>query len=256
MKLDFKTDTGIGTRANLGAIVLSSDETLEPELARMMALDGVALYHSRIPMVAEIQADTLRKMEQDLPDAVRLLPTSIKFDVIGYGCTSAATIIGRAGVAHAINSVCPNAKVTDPLTAIIAAAHALGVKRLGFVTPYIPEVSMHMRDKLQAAGFDIVAFGSFEESDDRVVARISPASIATAIAQVHAQAESDAIVVACTNLRCLKIIAATENQIGTPLITSNQALAWHMLRLANITVQPAGFGKLFEQSLNPHTKAR
>jgi maleate isomerase len=249
MKLDFETDNGIGIRATLGAIVLSTDETLEPEFARMTALDGVALYHSRIPMVAEVRADTLQQMERDLPASAQLLPTSLDFDVIGYGCTSAATVIGQAGVARAINSVFPRAEVTDPLTAIIAAANALGAKRLGFITPYIPDVSLRMRHKLEQAGFEIVAFGSFEESDDRVVARISPTSIAAAIDQVSAQADCDAIVAACTNLRCQRIIDDSEQRTGTPVITSNQALAWHMLRLAGITDQQLGFGQLFEQAL-------
>ncbi len=249
MKLDFETDNGIGTRATLGAIVLSTDETLEPEFARMTALEGVALYHSRIPMVAEIRTDTLQQMEHDLPASAQLLPTSLDFDVIGYGCTSAATVIGQAGVAHAINSVFPQAKVTDPLTAIIAAANALGAKRLGFITPYIPDVSKRMRQKLEEAGFEIVAFGSFEESDDRVVARISPASIAASIDQVTKITNCDAVVVACTNLRCLGVINEAEKRTGTPVITSNQALAWHMLRLANVTDHPCGFGRLFEHSL-------
>ena len=65
MKLDFQTDDGIGTRANLGVIVLETDETLEHEFSRIMNLHGVALYHSRIPMVPEIRPDTLARMEQD-----------------------------------------------------------------------------------------------------------------------------------------------------------------------------------------------
>jgi len=249
MKLDFKTDAGIGTRATLGTIVLSTDETLEPEFARMTALDGVALYHSRIPMGAEIKADTLQQMERDLPASAQLLPESLDFDVIGYGCTSAATVIGQEGVARAINSVCPRAKVTDPLTALIAAANALGARKLGFVTPYIPDVSTRMRHKLEEAGFEIPAFGSFEETDDRVVARITPASIATAIDRVAAQADCDAIVVACTNLRCLEVISTAEHRTGTPVISSNQALAWHMLRLADVVDQQSGMGTLFKRVL-------
>ncbi|NIZ60686.1 Asp/Glu racemase [Sedimentitalea sp. CY04] len=249
MKLDFETDKGIGTRATLGTIVLSTDETLEPEFAQMTALDGVALYHSRIPMVTEIRADTLQQMERDLPASARLLPSSLDFDVIGYGCTSAATVIGQAGVARAINSIFPQAKVTDPLTAIIAAANALGAKRLGFITPYIPDVSLRMRNKLEGAGFEIVAFGSFEESDDRVVARITPTSISAAIDQVTKNSDCDAVVAACTNLRCLGVINEVEQKTGTPVITSNQALSWHMLRLADITEPQRGFGKLFELPL-------
>lgn len=245
MKLQFNTDHGIGTRATMGVIVLETDETLEPEFAKVMALDGVALYHSRIPMVPEIRPETLARMEEDLPASARLLPPSLDFDVIGYGCTSASTVIGSENVARAIQTVFPKAKVSDPLAAIIAAGHHLGAKRLGFITPYVPEVSSRMRQKLEDAGFEIAGFGSFEEGNDQVVARITEASIWEAAENVAAAAPCDAIVISCTNLRCLNIISRIEEKIGVPVISSNQALAWHMLRLAEVTDALPQYGRLY-----------
>ncbi|WP_420568621.1 maleate cis-trans isomerase family protein [Thalassovita sp.] len=249
MKLDFDTDDGIGTRANLGVIVLETDETLEWEFARLTNVDGVALYHSRIPMTSSIQPDTLAGMENDLPRSAGLLPSSLDFDVIGYGCTSAATVIGSDRVAQQVNKVFPRAKVTDPLAAIIAAGHSLGVTRLGFITPYIPEVSIRMRKKLEAAGFEIASFGSFEEGDDRIVARITEEAIKAAALRVVATAACDAVIISCTNLRCIRVIPEIETQLGVPVISSNLALAWHMLRLGGIDDQSPQFGKLFGQSL-------
>ena len=245
MKLDFKTNKGIGTRATLGVIVLETDETLEPEFSRMMAHDGVALYHSRIPMVAEVRAETLAKMECDLPTSARLLPPSLDFDVIGYGCTSASTVIGSENVARAIQTVFPDALVSDPLAAVIAAGRHLNAKRLGFITPYVADVSSRMRERLVEAGFEIAAFGSFEEGSDPVVARISQTSIVSAAEKIAAQASCDAIVISCTNLHCLNMIKDTENKLGIPIISSNQALAWHMLRLANVNDAQPQYGKLF-----------
>jgi len=244
MKLDFKTDNGIGTRANLGVIVLEADETLEHEFKRMIPEDGIALYVSRIPMAPEIRADTLAQMEAELPDAARLFP-AITFDAIGFGCTSASTVIGPARVAAGITSVCPGTQVSNPLTAIIAAATALKARRIGFVTPYIADVSAQMRQTLQKAGFEITSFGSFEEGDDRVVARITPDSILAAIENVAAKAPCDAIVVSCTNLRCLDVIAKAEQRLGIPIISSNQALAWHLLQLTGIHSKRPEFGQLF-----------
>lgn len=245
MKLDFDTDGGIGTGATLGVIVLETDETLEPEFARMMDLPGVALYHSRIPMVSEIRPDTLAKMEADLPASARLLPPSLEFDVIGYGCTSASTVIGSDNVARAIQSVFPNALVSDPLAALIAAGRHLGVRRLGFVTPYVPEVSQRMRDRLEDAGFEITAFGSFEEGDDRVVARITEESIVKAAETVAAQADCDALVISCTNLRVLGRLADIEARIGLPVLSSNVAMGWHMLHQAGAHVPRPELGQLF-----------
>ncbi len=245
MKLDFETDDGIGTRATMGVIVLETDETLEHEFAQMMDLEGVALYHSRIPMVAEIKPETLAQMEADLPASAQLFPKSLSFDVIGYGCTSASTVIGSDNVAAAIRSVCPTARVTDPLAAIIAAGNHLGVRRLGFVTPYVAEVSARMREKLEHAGFEISGFGSFEEGNDQIVARITEASIITAAQRVAEMAPCDAIVISCTNLRCLNIIEEIEARTGVAVISSNQALAWHMQMLAGITTPRVGMGRLY-----------
>lgn len=249
MKLEFDTDDGIGTRATLGVIVLETDETLEPEMARMTDLDGVALYHSRIPMVSDITPETLGGMEDDIPASTRLLPPSLDFDVIGYGCTSGATVIGPDNVARAVRRVYPNARVTDPLTALIAAARALGVRRLGFITPYVPDVSAQMRQALGQAGFEITAFGSFEEGDDRVVARITELAIVDAAVRVASDAPPnapcDALVIACTNLRCLRVIPEIETRTGIPVISSNQALGWHMLRLSGVDQPMPGFGRLF-----------
>lgn len=251
MKLDFDTDSGIGTRANLGVIVLETDETLEHEFSRIMALKGIALYHSRIPMVPEVRPETLARMEQDLPASAKLLPPSLAFDVIGYGCTSASTVIGSENVARAIRTVCPNAKVSDPLAAIIAAGRSLGAKRLGFITPYVPEVSERLRQRLEEAGFEIAGFGSFEEGNDRVVARITEASILAAVETVVAKAPCDAIVVSCTNLRCLNVTAAAEDRFGIPVLSSNLALAWHMLQLAGVEVVRPELGRLFGGTSDP-----
>lgn len=247
MKIDFQTDAGIGTRANLGVIVLETDETLEHEFRRFIPSDGVALYVSRIAMVPEIRPDTLARMEADLPASARLLPPALSFDAIGFGCTSASTVIGSDRVAKAITSVCPGAKVTDPLAAIIEAGRALSARRLGFVTPYVAEMSARMREKLEAAGFEIASFGSFEEGNDRIVARITPASVLAAIKAVASKASCDAVVVSCTNLRCIDIIEAAEARYGVPVITSNQAMAWNMLRNARIEDTRPRCGRLFHK---------
>ncbi len=249
MKLSFETDAGIGTRANLGVIVLETDETLEAEFCRIIRRAEVALYHSRIAMVPEIRPETLMRMEQDLPASARLLPPALQFDAIGFGCTSASTVIGSQRVAAAVQTVCPSAQVTDPLAAVIAAGRAMGIKRFGFVTPYVPEVSMKMRQRLEGAGFEIAGFGSFEEGNDRVVARISEASILQAVVAVAEQDACDAVFVSCTNLRCLDVIAQAEAKTGKPVISSNLALAWHMLRLAGIKDKNTQFGQLFGYDL-------
>lgn len=233
MKLPFTTDDGMGAKATLGLIVLPADETLENELRAILPRDGVALYHSRIAMPPEVTPETLAAMEQALPAAVSMLP-DIPFDVIGYGCTSGATVIGPEGVARAVQSVRPGAQVADPVSATMAAARHLGASRISFVTPYVESVSAAMRALLKASGFGIAGFGSFMEGNDRVVARIAPDAVLAAIETVAAMAPSDAVFVSCTNLRVASIAEEAERRIGRPVISSNLALAWQMMRAAGL----------------------
>lgn len=239
----FTLDKGYGDKVALGLIVLATDETLEPEIAPVIHRAGIPLYQSRISSHPDVTRETLLQMESDLPTAAGLLPTGVNFAAIGYGCTSASTIIGPQRVAVAIQTAHPDVPVTDPITAVIAALAKLRVKRLGFVTPYIADVSAAMRQMLEHHGIEISAFASFSQVEERVVARISEESVLQAVQNVGQNC--DAVFTSCTNLRSFNIIAQAETRIGKPVISSNSALAWHMMRLAGMQGQIAGPGHLF-----------
>lgn len=244
MKFPYHLDMETGTPATFGVIVLQADQTLEQDFRTLFDLEGVALHHSRISMVPEVRSASLAAMEAEIPKAVALLP-DIAFDGIAYGCTSASSVIGSARVAAGVQTVFPEAKVSDPLLAIQFACDHLQIKKPSLLSPYVDEVSAPLRNALTAGGIDIAAVGSFEEADDRKVARIAPEAIAQAACQLAATAESDAIVISCTNLRCLSVIPDVERETGLPVIASNPALAWHLLRRAGIECPQPQFGRLF-----------
>ena len=77
MKLDFTTDKGVGNQAALGLIVLQTDETIESEFEKVLPKDGVALYHSRIPMCNEVNSETLKQMQSAIPASAELLPPEL-----------------------------------------------------------------------------------------------------------------------------------------------------------------------------------
>ena len=249
LELQFKTDIGLGERANIGVIVLSSDQTLEHEFRTLLDFNGVALYHARIPNEMEITKSSLAKMEADLPVAAALLPASFNFSAIGYGCTSGATIIGEARVEKAIQSVHPETLTTNPLTACKAALRALDLKRVALLTPYHPAITKEMQDNLLESGFEIPVTGSFFETDDFIVGRISSESILKSIVKIGATAECDGVFVSCTNLRVASVIEEAEALLGKPVTSSNHALAWHLLRLSGIQDCPENFGSLFQKQL-------
>ena len=245
--LDFSTDEGLGTQARIGLIILQTDQTIEHDLAALLRTDDVALYHARIPNAMDVTPDTLRQMEDALPETAALLPEQFGFDAIGYGCTSGATMIGEDRVDQIIRQIHPNAKTSNPLTACKAALTALGIKRIALVTPYAPDVTTEMQKNLSASGFETNAVASFGQSDDFTVARISSQSILNAICEIGARDDVDGVFVSCTSLRTLPILAQAEQHLGKPVLSSNQALGWHLMRLAGLTGGPQHIGQLFHR---------
>jgi maleate isomerase len=102
-----------------------------------------------------------------------------------------------------------------------------------------------MRRLLEENGFQVTGFGSFEQQEEQVVSRISQASTLQAILDIGRNSACDAVFASCTNLRTLGLLAEAEQRLGKPVISSNQALAWHLLRLAG-DHRNVGPGRLFE----------
>lgn len=246
LKLAFETDDGFGSRARIGLIVLETDQTIESEL-RQLRLAGVDWYHSRIPNEAEVTPATLSAMRERIPVAAGLLPSEFGFDAIGFACTSAATLIGETKVTEEIQGVHPSVACTNPISAAVAAFTALGARRIAVVTPYSAEVTAPVVDQFAQAGLAVSAVGSFLESSDLVVARITEASVGAAVTRIATVDECDAVFVSCTSLRTFGIVGRLEKELGKPVVSSNLAIIWHLLRLAGVDDAVEGLGELFNR---------
>src|SRR5262245_65303096 len=124
--MTFQLDAGIAHRARIGLIVLATDHTIEHEFRRIYRLDGVALYESRIFNDAQVNRETLAAMERDLAAAAGVILPGTKLDVVAYGCTSAAVVIGEEKVFARIREARPGVAWTTPTT-----AGAAGLKKAG-----------------------------------------------------------------------------------------------------------------------------
>jgi maleate isomerase len=230
----YRAGASVAHRARLGLVVLQSDETLEYDLRRLLPDDGVAVHISRVPNSSEVTSATLKEMAKSLTHAASLLPGAEAYNVVGYGCTSASAVIGTERIAALIKDGCRTGAITEPVSALIAACRALGLRRLAFLTPYIEEVSATLRERLAEADIETPQFGSFNESDDAVVARIDSASVIAAATELHGRGGCDGIFMSCTNLQTLDLIAGIEEQCGCPVLSSNLVLGWHMMSCAGL----------------------
>jgi maleate isomerase len=239
-----------GARRRIGLIALETDLTMEPDFARLLRGRDVDIFANRIAFGNPITREILAALEAGLTDAAAALIPDAPFDVIHFGCTSASAVIGDAGVEAAVHAAKPDARVTNPLIAAVAALDALGVRRLSVLTPYTPDISRPVGERFAAHGRAIDRFTCWGLEDDRVMARVRPEVIVReAVAAMHP--ESDALFISCTAVPSAALAPVIEAEIGRPLVTSNLAAAWMALRLCGIADDIPGAGRLFACPLPP-----
>lgn len=213
----------------LGLMALSTDETLEPEIGPLIPAEG-CLYVTRLEAAADVSAAGLAAMGDGIAQSAGRLPPALPYAAIGFGCTSATAVIGRDRIAELIRSRVEVEHIVNPLDATIAACQTLGVTTIGFVSPYVPEVSAAAISALEAAGLTIRHSTSFEIAEEAKVARITAASTLSALETVAPGC--DAVFASCTNLRSFSILSEAEDRLGIPVLSSNLCLSWALLSAA------------------------
>lgn len=243
MRFNYELTPPLGHNATLGLIVLQADETLEHDMRRLLPLDGVALYVTRVPSGAEVTPETLNQMAGHMTGAAALFPP-LRFDTVGYGCTSGTSVIGANRVSELVRDGCKTQAVTEPVSALIAACQHLGVRKLAFLSPYVEDVNDRLRGALRdQGGIDTPFFGSFYEEREENVAKIAPESLIAAAETLGHDPNCEAIFMSCTNLRTLDVIDEIEKRTGKPVLSSNLVLAWHMAQQAGIALA-SRYGRL------------
>ncbi|MCB1341533.1 MAG: hypothetical protein KDK24_10825 [Pseudooceanicola sp.] len=243
-------DGGAAARGAIGLIVLGIDQTMELEFRRLLPTDGVGLYATRLFCDNEITPETLRAMGPRIAPATEMIMPGLHLDVVAFGCTSATMTLGEEAVFAEIRKVRPGVACTTPVTAALAAFHALGARRIGVLTPYAPPVNAIVRQYLEGRGVEVGAFGTWNKVLDPEAARITPQSVEEGVVRLAQAARLDAVFVSCTSIRLSERIESIEARAGLPVTSSDHAMAWHCLRLAGVDDRVPGAGRLFQLSLD------
>lgn len=236
-------------RVRLGLLTPSSNTTLEPVTAAMLAgLPEVSMHTARFK-VTEIALSQQALGQFDDTEILRAaeLLAHAKVDVIGWSGTSASWLGFDAD-----ERLCR--RITEatgiPACTSVLAVNALfareGVKRFALVSPYLDDVQQRIVANYAAAGFECVAERHLRIRDNFSFAEVSDDTLRSMIHEV-AQAGPQGIVVMCTNLRAAPLAAELEAETGVTLYDSVATVNWQALRLAG--VDPArvlGWGRLFE----------
>jgi maleate isomerase len=217
----------------------------EVAFAEMLRGHPVSMVVSRVAFENPVVMSNLSRMVDDLTRATALLLPDGRIDVVAFSCTSGTVAAGVDRVARAIDAAKPGIPFTTPITAAVAAFRHLRVRRIAVLTPYIDEVNEAIRGFLEAAGLEVVEFGSFHLRTEQEIARVPPEAIAAAGRSIMAPG-AEALFISCTGLQGHAAIATLEAATGRPVVTSNQAQVWEALSRLRYGRPVHGYGRLLE----------
>ncbi|MEO0372452.1 MAG: arylmalonate decarboxylase [Pseudomonadota bacterium] len=245
MDLTNAFDDGRHHRAKIGLILLATEQTIEDDMFRLCP-PGVGLHFTRAAMPDSITIDTFMTHAAELaPAATRILPDG-SLDVISYACTSGSLVIGEDRVMAELAKGAPDAVPTTLITGVLAALHAVGARKVAVATPYLDEINKREADYMQAAGFEITNIAGLQLEKDSDMIRVRPDFIAD-FARATDTPDADALFISCGALRTIEVVDQLEQELGKPVICSNQAMMWDVLRKARITDPIPGYGRLLRE---------
>ncbi len=223
MKQAIERQEMYGSRLRIGLLVPSSNTTMESELWRA-APAGVSIHSSRMKIV-DTTVEGLAAMDRDLETALDLVLTA-GVGVVCYGCTT-GSLRGGSGQDQALVEKIERLSGVPAVATASAVVQLLNQKKvrsLAIATPYVEELNQLERRFLEANGFRVTCIRGLGIRPNLEIGRQAP-SVAYRLARevIDLAGGADGLFISCTNLPTWGILGRLEQELGVPVISSNQA---------------------------------
>jgi maleate isomerase len=226
----------------IALIALASDHGIRDEMGLLLGWRG-ELHLARVAAPDNYDLASLAATTGSIGRALQWMGAGASVDVAAYGCTSATVVAGENSVKRRLKKALPHVPCTTPITAALAAFDHLGARRIALLTPYPQPIHGAVARYLAGRGLQLLDQATLDIATDRAITDYPTEGLRARVLGLDRRG-ADAIFVSCTSLRIARAIRQIETAAGLPLITSNQALAWHCLKLAGRNASIAGFGQL------------
>src|SRR5947199_6542847 len=128
--------------------------------------------------------------------------------------------------------------------AIGRALRALGARRVAIVSPYSDAVNERAARYFETKhGLDTIALEGFRATDAYAIGQLGPQHARDAFARID-RPEIEVFVVPGGNFPTISFVGSWEREFGKPVVTTNQASIWAMLRAFDSADRLPAFGRL------------
>lgn len=227
---------------HFGILVPSTNTTCEIEFCRLPA--DLQVHTARLgkagdtPFSPSLDADVAyqaRLLGDARVEVIALAQTSASLFADDYDAVTVARMTTAAGVPSLTSA-----------EAIGRALVALASFKIALVTPYSPDVIARAKRYYETKfAVTVVASESLGASSSYAIGKMDAGVAQTAFSRID-RPDIDALVVPGGNFPTMDRIGGWERQFGKPVITTNQATLWAVLRAMRISTPLPGKGRLLE----------
>jgi maleate cis-trans isomerase len=229
---------------HFGVLIPSTNTTVEIEYSRLLPLSlqahvGRLLTSGTGPFAPPKDEDVAyqaRLLGTAKVEVISLAQTSASLFADDYDTVTVRRITDAAGV-PAITSA----------QAVGEAANALGIRRIALVSPYSQVVIERAKQYYESKyGLHVVAMEGFAATDSYMIGKLGPENARDAFARID-RPEIEMFVVPGGNFPTMTFVAGWEREFSKPVITTNQAALWAMMRIMGFADKLPGLGRLLEE---------
>jgi maleate isomerase len=170
---------------------------------------------------------------------------SASVDILGFGCTAGSFLHGVEGeweLSERIEKRMGIPMVTTSM-AVIKALEELKISKIAVATPYIEEINQREKVFFEDLGVSVVSIKGMGFLEMKDFIHCSPDTIYRLSHAVNT-AEAEDIFVSCTGWRAMQVIEMLERDLNKPVISSNQATFYALMKRLGIAEKIQGYGKL------------
>ncbi len=248
-----------GWRARIG-LICPIGESIERAF-NLYAPEGVAINSTKLWFPGP-SIEGLVFLSDQLEKAAEMFRKQ-RHDLLVFGCTSGSMVKGYGFDRECIRRMeaASGVPAITTSTAVLEAFERLGVRDTAVITPYPDETNEMERKFLEDNGIHVTnitgmecspirQFGVPDTSEGIVqvkgdMADINYEDIYRSVMEMDL-AGAGSLFISCTGLNTMEIISKLEEDLGVPVITSNQASLYSALRHCRVGTRIPSLGKLFQ----------
>jgi len=227
---------------HFGVLIPSTNTTVEIE-CRLLP----ATYQAHVGRLMSSGGSFSPSRDEDIDYQSRLLGTA-RVELVILAQTSASLFTDDYDdVVTKRLSAGAGAPAITSAQAVGRAVRALGARRIAIVSPYSEAVNARAASYFNAKhGLETLALEGFGATDAYAIGKLGPQNARDAFARVD-RPEIEAFVVPGGNFPTMPSIAGWEREFGKPVVTTNQASLWAMLRAFKSDERLPAFGRLLAE---------